>query len=100
VSAFGVAGMHTTLKVSGRFQVFLTPGVILMRLPTLNGDSKLSAATDWGFSFSLFDVRLPPLRRVSTVHFNMARVWMAGSDAMQMPGDLYIAGLSMTFKQR
>jgi len=100
-SAFGVAGMHVTVPVAGRFQVFAAPGAILMRLPSIDGSAKLTAATDWGFSFRLADFRLPAMNRASTVHFNMARVWLLDKPAtLQAPGDLYVAGFSLTFKQR
>jgi hypothetical protein len=99
-SAFGVAGMHTTLNVTKRLQVFLTPGVILMRLPDVNGGRTWSAATDWGFSCSLFDFRMPGLERASTVHVNFARVWVLGAGAVAMPGEVYLAGFSVTFKRR
>jgi hypothetical protein len=99
-SAFGVAGMHTTLHVTKRLQVFMTPGAILMRVPAVNGGRSWSAATDWGFSYSLFDFRMPGMDRRSTVHLNMARVWMLGANAVEMPGELYLAGFSITFKRR
>src|SRR5215471_8249877 len=99
-SAFGVAGMHTTLHVSKRLQVFLAPGAILMRLPSINGGQTWSAATDWGFSYGLFDFRMPGMERPTTVHLNFARVWVFGAGAVTMPGELYLAGFSLTFKQR
>jgi len=100
-SAFGVAGMHVTIPVGGRFQVFAAPGAILMRLPSIDGSTKLTAATDWGFSFRLADFRLPGMSRANTVHFNMARVSLLDKPAtLQAPGDLYVAGFSLTFKQR
>jgi hypothetical protein len=100
VSGLGVAGLHTTMHVTDRFQVFLVPGAILMRLPSLDGRQTWSAATDWGFSYSLFDIRMPGMRRSSTVHFNFVRVWVLGSSPVKIPGELYLAGLSLSFKQR
>jgi hypothetical protein len=99
-SAYGVAGMHTTLYVTKRLQVFVAPGAILMRLPAVSGGRTWSAATDWGFSWSLFDFRMPGTDRPSTVHLNMARVWVLGGSAAVMPGELYLAGFSITFKRR
>jgi len=98
--AFGVAGMHTTLYVTTRLQVFLAPGAILMRLPAVSGGRTWSAATDWGFSYSLFNFRMPGMDRPSTVHLNVARVWVLGANTVTMPGELYLAGFSITFKQR
>jgi len=99
-SAFGVAGMHTTLHITNRFQVFLTPGLILMRLPSLTGDMTWSAATDWGFSYRLTNFRIPATTRPAALHLNLARVWILGSSAASMPGEVYLAGLSLSFKQR
>ena len=99
-NAFGVAGVHTTLPLTKRMQVFLTPGAILMRLPAISGGGTWSAATDWGFSYRLFDFRMPAVGRPSTLHFNMARVWVLGGGGVPMPGELYLAGFSVTFKSR
>jgi hypothetical protein len=38
--------------------------------------------------------------RPSTVHFNVARVWVMGNAGRPVPGELYLAGLSLTFTQR
>jgi hypothetical protein len=97
---FGVAGVHATMQVSKRVQVFVAPGAILMRLPSLDGTQQWTAATDWGFSFSLFEFRFPGMRRPSTAHFNIARVWILGQQTARVPGELYLAGLSFTFKPR
>jgi len=99
-SGFGVAGVHTTLHVTSRMQVFMAPGAIVMRLPGLDGEQTWTTGTDWGFSYSLFDFRMPGLQRASTLHFNLARVWIFGTSALQTPGDLYLAGFSVTFKRR
>jgi len=99
-NAFGVVGVHTTIHVTKRFQVFLLPGVILMRAPGLDGVQNWSAATDWGFSFRLFDLRVPLAARPGTVHLNMARVWMFGASGVATTGETYLAGLSLSFKQR
>jgi len=100
-AAFGVAGVHVTVPVGGRFQVFAAPGAILMRLPSVDGNPVLTAATDWGFSLRVTDFRLPGVRRANTLHFNMARVWLLDKPStLQSPGDLYVAGFSITFKQR
>jgi hypothetical protein len=99
-SAFGVAGMHATLHLTNRLQVFLAPGVILMRLPSLAGDMTWSAATDWGFSYRLTNFRIPATARPAALHLNLARVWVLGSSAVAMPGELYLAGLSLSLKQR
>jgi len=99
-NAFGLVGMHTTVHLTKRFQVFLLPGFILMRAPGLDGAMHLSPATDWGFSVRLFDLRVPIAGRPGSVHLNMARVWMLGNTTIAEASDTYLAGLSLSFKQR
>jgi hypothetical protein len=99
-SAFGVCGVHTTLSISKRFQVFLAPGAILMRLPAADGSQTWSPATDWGFSYRLANLRLPGTRRPAALHLNIARVWLLGTSAVPIERDVYLAGFSLTFKQR
>jgi hypothetical protein len=98
--AIGVVGVHTTVHITKRFQVFLLPGFILMRAPGIDGLQNWSAATDWGFSVRLFDLRVPIARRPGSVHLNMARVWMLGNSSFAATGETYLAGLSLSFKQR
>jgi hypothetical protein len=99
-SAFGVFGTHATLQLSDRVQVFLAPGAILMRIPTRDGGHAWSGASDWGFSYRIVDFKMPGLRRLSTLHLNIARVWLLGSAAQRASGDIYLAGCSLTFKAR
>lgn len=99
-STLGIAGTHATVNVTKRFQIFLTPGLMMMRVRALTGGMTWSAATDWGVTYRLFDFRLPGVRRASTLHFNMVRVWMLGGNALQNPGEMYLAGFSMSFKRR
>ena len=101
-SAFGVVGMHATMQIAKRIQVFMAPGIILMRVPTLDGDHTWSAATDWGFSYRLFDFQMPVLRRATSAHINMAKVWMLGNNAdlTSISSDMYVAGFSFTFRKK
>jgi hypothetical protein len=99
-STLGVAGMHATAHLTKRLQVFLAPGVIMMRLPAIQGGMTWSAATDWGFSLRLFDFRMPAANRASTIHFNMVRVWALGAPSLQAAGEMYLAGFSLTFKRK
>src|SRR6185436_9049589 len=99
-NAYGVAGLHATLNLTKRIQVFAAPGAILMRMPSMDGGRAWNAATDWGFSYSLFDFQFPGVDRPSTLHLNVARVWMLGGNGVPMPGELYLAGFSVTFKKR
>jgi hypothetical protein len=99
-NAFGVAGIHATVHLTKRFQVFMLPGFILMRAPGLDGAQNWSVATDWGFSVRLFDLRVPLAARPGSVHLNMARVWMLGNSNVAAASETYLAGLSLSFKQR
>jgi hypothetical protein len=99
-NAFGLVGMHTTVHLTKRFQVFLLPGFILMRAPGLDGAMHVSPATDWGFSVRLFDLRVPIVGRPGSVHLNMARVWMLGNTTMAAASETYLAGLSLSLKKR
>jgi len=99
-NAIGIAGMHTTMNLTKRLQVFLAPGAILVRLPSITGDMTWSAATDWGFSYRLFDFRFPGTARLSALNVNIVRVWLLGRDAVQSPGEVYLAGFSVTFKRQ
>jgi hypothetical protein len=99
-NAFGVCGVHATLNLTQRAQIFIAPGAILMRLPALEGGQTWTPAADWGFSYRLFDLRLPAMQRASTLHLNIARVWILGMSRVPMAGELYLAGFSLTFKSR
>jgi len=98
-SAYGVAGIHTTLQVTRRFQIFLAPGAMMMRLPSVDGGQRWSPATHWGFSYQLFDFRFPGTSRPSTLHLNLARVWIMGESRLPTTGEMYLAGFSLTFKR-
>lgn len=99
--AYGVFGMHTTVHMTSRFQVFLTPGVLLMRVPSaFDGKETWSVGTDWGVSYRLADFRMPVINRDSMLHINAARVWILSSTAMMPSQELYLVGFSLTFKPR
>jgi len=95
-SIFGVLGMHVTLPLTRRTAVFVAPGAILVRLPSGAGERRWSTATDWGFSYRLFDFTMPVNRRPATIHLNIARVWLLGSRPQTTSRDLYLAGFSVT----
>jgi hypothetical protein len=99
-NAYGVAGMHTTLQLSRRFQIFLAPGVMMMRLPTADGHERWSPATHWGFSYRLLDFVFPGTHRPSRLHLNIARVWLLEGNRLPTAGEIYLAGFSLTFKDR
>lgn len=97
----GVLGLHTTVDLTGRVQLFLAPGAILMRVPGPSGNGEWRPATDWGFSYRLADFTMPRMGRPASLHLNLARVWFLGGTET-MPGvsnDTYLAGFSLTFKK-
>ena len=99
---FGVLGLHTTVDLTGRIELFMAPGAILMRVPGPSGNGEWKPATDWGFSYRLADFTMPRIDRPATLHINLARVWFLASDE-NVPGvrnDMYLAGFSLTFKKK
>ena len=98
---WGVVGLHTTIDISGRVELFLTPGAMLMRVPGPTGVDQWKPATDWGLSFRLADFTIPATRRPATLHMNLARVWLLGSmeDVSGTQSNMYLAGFSLTFRK-
>jgi hypothetical protein len=96
--SYGVVGVHATLKVAGRWQVFVAPGAILLNVPTPRGGRAWQPATDLGFSYRLFDFRVPGGRRQNTLHLNLARAWLLGGADSFVSSSVDLAGFSVTFK--
>ncbi len=98
---FGLVGLHTTIRVSGRVQVFVAPGAILMRVPGIEGGQQWKPATDWGFSYRVLDFIVPGARRPATLHVNLAKVWLLGGkeNLAAVSPDMYLAGFSLTFRK-
>src|SRR4029453_7772869 len=65
IAAVGLFGMHLTVEVQGRMQVFVAPGILLVSVPTVYGTRDVKAATDWGITYRLFEAGR------STVPFNL-----------------------------
>jgi hypothetical protein len=99
-NTFGIAGTHASIPLSNRIQVFIAPGVILMRVPTGGAGEQWTAATDWGFSYRVVDFMIPAMRRPTSLHLNVARVWILGNRTVQLQRDLYLAGFSVTFRRQ
>ena len=96
-ASYGVVGIHATLKVVGRWQVFVAPGAMLLNVPTPRGNRDWVPATDLGVSYRLMDVTLPGNRQ-GTLHVNVARAWILGGSASLVSQSVDLAGLSITFK--
>ena len=100
-TVFGVIGGHVTVEIEGRFQVFMTPGVILLNVPSAQGTREWRPATDWGFAYRLFDFRVPGTRRPASLHVNFVRAWMLGNVGnVPYKSSADLAGFSLTFKKK
>jgi hypothetical protein len=95
---YGVIGLHATLKVVGRWQMFVAPGAILLNVATPDGTRAWRPATDLGLSYRLVDVKLPGSHRQGTLHLNLAKAWLLGSAESFVGSSVDLVGLSMTFK--
>jgi hypothetical protein len=97
-ASYGVVGVHATLKVVGRWQIFVAPGAILVNVPTGERTREWRPATDLGISYRLVDLRLPGSQRQGTLHLNFARAWIMGGSQSFVNSSVDLVGLSLTFK--
>jgi len=97
---YGVIGVHATIEIAGRLEMFVAPGAMLMNLPTPSGTREWKPATDWGFAFRLFDFRFPGTQQRATLHGNLAKAWVLAGPTALGKTTLDLAGLSMTLKKR
>jgi hypothetical protein len=97
-ASYGLIGVHATLKVVGRWQVFVAPGAIFLNVPTSARTRAWVPATDLGVSYRLFDLRLPGSQRQGTVHLNLARAWILGQSGSIVASTVDLAGFSLTLK--
>jgi hypothetical protein len=98
-SVFGVVGMHATMEVAGRFQVFVAPGAIVLNLPTPRGTREWKPATDWGIAYRVADFTFPGTGRRASLHLNLAKAWVFGGPANSIRTGLDLAGFSLSFKK-
>ena len=97
-ATYGVIGIHATHKISGRLQIFLAPGAILLNVPTRRGNREWKPATDLGISYQLFDFRFPGNQADATLHVNVAKAWVVGNQGSFIDSSVELAGLSVSFK--
>jgi hypothetical protein len=97
---YGVVGVHATVQIVNRFQVFVAPGVMLMRVPSSSGESEWRPATDWGASYRLFNFSMPGTTRRATLHANFVRAWVFVRLGGNLGGTstVNLAGFSVSFK--
>jgi hypothetical protein len=76
---YGIVGSHVTLVDVGRLQVFGPPGVLLLSVPDVNGDRRITVGYTWGLSVRLTDIRLFSGTKDMTLFLNLSKVWTASS---------------------
>lgn len=96
---YGVIGVHATIEIAGRLEMFVTPGAMLMNLPSARGDREWKPATHWGFALRLMDFRFPGAQRRATLHANLAKAYVLGGPTALGKTTLDLAGLSLSFKR-
>ena len=98
-SVYGVVGMHATVAIAGRFQVFVAPGAILINLPGSSNTREWQPAADWGVAYRLADFRFPGSGQWATLHFNFAKAWILVGEPAFGRSSIELAGFSFTFKK-
>jgi len=96
-SVYGIVGTHATVEVSGRFQVFMAPGAMLLNVPGPGGTREWKLATDWGIAYRLANFRFPGTRRAAQLHANLVTAIVFASPAAGA-NRVNLAGFSLTFK--
>ena len=94
-SAYGLAGVHATIDVYGRWQIYAFPGVVAVTVPTREGERITAIGYDWGMAFRLFDVRVPFFNVPAKAHLNVVKVWVP-----EVGQRIDMVGLSLTLKKR
>jgi hypothetical protein len=74
--AYSLAGVHATIDVHGRWQVYAFPGVMAVNVPNRDGQRIVTIGYDWGFAIRLFDLQVPILDVPARAHINLVQVWV------------------------
>jgi hypothetical protein len=93
--AYGLAGVHATIDIHGRWQVYAFPGVMAVDLPNGRGERIVTIGYDWGFAIRLFDFRIPYLEVPAKAHLNVVKIWVP-----EIPQKIDMIGLSFTLKKK
>jgi hypothetical protein len=96
---YGVIGVHATVAVKGRFQLFVAPGAILMNLPNGPRSREWQPAADWGLAYRLADFQFPGTHQWASLHFNFAKAWILTGQPGIGKATVELAGFSFTFKR-
>jgi hypothetical protein len=74
--AYGLAGVHATIPIKGRWQVYALPGIMAVSVPTAQGHRSVTIGYDWGMAVRMFDVDLPIIGVPVRTHLNLVHVWL------------------------
>jgi hypothetical protein len=96
---FGLVGMHASVDVAGRLQVFVAPGAIVLNLPNGRGSREWHPATDWGIGYRIVNFTIPRTDQRASLHLNLAKAWVLADPIGAFPSTVDLVGLSMTFKR-
>jgi hypothetical protein len=94
---FGVVGLHVTMGVTRRLQVFAAPGVMMMKVQNSRGGHDWTPAADWGFSYHLLDFDVPGGAWRAGLHLNLAKAWVLSGPQGTIRSSVDLAGFSVTF---
>ena len=73
---YGLAGIHATIDIHGRWQIYALPGVMAISVKNRWDRRMVTVGYDWGMALRLGALRLPLAGLPVKVHFNLAHVWM------------------------
>jgi hypothetical protein len=93
-SAYGLAGVHATIDIHGRWQIYAFPGVVAVSVPNVQGERITTIGYDWGFAIRLFDLRVPYFNSPARAHLNVVKVWVP-----EVGRKIDMVGLSLTLKK-
>jgi hypothetical protein len=97
---YGLVGSHISLVDVGRVQFFGPPGILLLRMPDINGTHQIRVGYTWGMSVRLTDLRMLSPTKNMTLFLSIAKCWTVGSDTDRLrPGGFDIAGFSLAPKK-
>jgi hypothetical protein len=74
--AFGLAGVHATIDLYGRWQIYPFPGLMAVSVRNLEGKRIVTIGYDWGMAVRLFDMRIPYFNVPARAHLNITEVWV------------------------
>ena len=92
---YGLAGMHATIDIHGRWQIYAFPGVVAVSMPNWQGERITTIGYDWGMAIRLFDLRVPYVDIPAKAHLNLVKVWVP-----EVGQKIDMVGLSLTLKKR